>query len=56
MNGNIFLRERLGLHEHRVTTALRADGSEKLTKQVRVTPKGVTKLASLIKPPLQLAS
>lgn len=45
-----------GLLEHKVTTVLRADGSEKVTEQVRVTPKGLTKLASLIKPPLQLAS
>lgn len=39
-----------GLLEHKVTTVLRADGSEKVTEQVRVTPKGLTKLASLIKP------
>lgn len=39
-----------GLLEHKVTTVLRADGSEKVTEQVRITPKGLTKLASLIKP------
>lgn len=39
-----------GLLEHKVTTVLRADGSEKVTEQVRVTPKGLTKLAALIKP------
>ena len=39
-----------GLLEHKVTTVLRADGSEKVTEQVRVTPRGLTKLASLIKP------
>lgn len=39
-----------GLLEHKVTTVLRADGSEKVTEQVRVTSKGLTKLASLIKP------
>lgn len=39
-----------GLLEHKVTTVLRADGSEKITEQVRVTPKGLTKLATLIKP------
>jgi phage regulator Rha-like protein len=36
------------LLEHKVTTVLRADGSEKVTEQVRVTPKGLTKLAKLI--------
>lgn len=44
-----------GLLEHKVTTVLRADGSEKVTEQVRVTPKGLTKLAALIKPALQEA-
>lgn len=39
-----------GLLEHKVTTVLRADGSEKVTEQVRITPKGLTKLASLINP------
>lgn len=39
-----------GLLEHKVTTVLRADGSEKVTEQVRITPKGLTRLASLIKP------
>lgn len=39
-----------GLLEHKVTTVLRADGSEKVTEQVRITSKGLTKLASLIKP------
>lgn len=39
-----------GLLEHKVTTVLRADGSEKITEQVRVTPKGLTKLAALIQP------
>lgn len=44
-----------GLLEHKITTVLRADGSEKVTEQVRVTPKGLTKLASLIKPALKAA-
>lgn len=44
-----------GLLEHKVTTVLRADGSEKVTEQVRVTAKGLTKLATLIKPPLLVA-
>jgi phage antirepressor YoqD-like protein len=39
-----------GLLEHKVTTVLKADGSEKVSEQVRVTPKGLTKLANLIKP------
>lgn len=41
-----------GLLEHKVTTVLRADGSEKVTEQVRVTARGLTKLAQLIKPAL----
>ena len=41
------------LLEHKVTTVLRADGSEKVTEQVRVTSKGLVKLSALIKPPLQ---
>jgi len=43
-----------GLLEHKVTTVLRADGSEKVTEQVRVTPKGLTKLAALVKPSLSV--
>jgi len=38
------------LLEHKVTTVLRSDGSEKVTEQVRITPKGLTKLAALIQP------
>lgn len=41
-----------GLLEHKVTTVTRADGSEKVTEQVRVTAKGLTRLALLIKPPM----
>jgi len=37
-----------GLLEHKTTTILRADGSEKVTEQVRVTAKGLTYLAKLI--------
>lgn len=44
-----------GLLEHKVTTVLRADGSEKITEQVRVTPKGLTRLSALIQP-MKLAS
>ncbi len=39
-----------GLVEHKVTTVLRPDGSERITEQVRVTPKGLSRLAQLIKP------
>jgi Rha family phage regulatory protein len=45
-----------GLLEHKVTTVLKADGSEKVTEQVRVTPRGLTKLAALIKPHVSLAA
>ncbi|WP_033051259.1 phage antirepressor KilAC domain-containing protein [Sinorhizobium medicae] len=45
-----------GLLEHKVTTVLRADGSEKVTEQVRITAKGLTKLASLIKSALRSAA
>lgn len=45
-----------GLLEHKVTTVLRADGSEKVTEQVRVTPRGLTKLASLIQPAIRRAA
>lgn len=34
--------------EHKVTTVLRPDGSEKVAEQVRITPKGLTKLAKLM--------
>lgn len=44
-----------GLLEHKVTTVLRADGSEKVTEQVRITPKGLTRLASLIHPAIRAA-
>ncbi|WP_158275164.1 phage regulatory protein/antirepressor Ant [Thioclava sp. NG1] len=37
-----------GLLEHKTTTVLRADGSEKVTEQVRVTAKGLTRLAKLV--------
>jgi Rha family phage regulatory protein len=39
-----------GLLEHKVTTVLRTDGSEKVTEQVRVTARGLTTLARLVKP------
>ncbi|WP_215762477.1 phage antirepressor KilAC domain-containing protein [Acetobacter sp. P1H12_c] len=34
--------------EHKITTVLRPDGSEKVSEQVRVTPKGLAKLAKLM--------
>lgn len=37
-----------GLLEHKVTTVERSDGTEKTTEQVRVTPKGLAKLAKII--------
>lgn len=37
-----------GLLEHKVTVVSRTDGSEKLTEQVLVTPKGLAKLASVV--------
>lgn len=39
-----------GLLEHKTTTVHRSDGSEKVTTQVRVTPKGLARLATLIEP------
>jgi phage antirepressor YoqD-like protein len=36
--------------EHKVTTVLRADGSEKIVEQVKVTPQGLAKLAKLLEP------
>ncbi|MBN8968935.1 MAG: phage regulatory protein/antirepressor Ant [Rhizobiales bacterium] len=40
-------RVQTGDLEHKVTTVLRADGSEKVTEQVRVTAQGLAKLAKL---------
>jgi prophage antirepressor-like protein len=39
---------------HKVTTVLRPDGTEKTTEQVRVTPKGLAKLAKLMAPAVGL--
>lgn len=39
-----------GLLEHKTTMVWRSDGSEKITEQVRITAKGLTRLATLIKP------
>lgn len=35
-----------GLLEHKVTEVTRSDGSSRITEQVRVTPKGISKLAT----------
>ncbi|MHA3052597.1 phage antirepressor KilAC domain-containing protein [Acinetobacter sp. ANC 4640] len=37
-----------GYLEHKVTEVTRGDGSTKLTEQVRITPKGLTKLSKLL--------
>lgn len=39
-----------GLLEHKVTTVTRDDGSEKVVEQCRITPKGLTRLASSLQP------
>ena len=39
-----------GLMEHKSTTVLRSDGTEKVTPQARVTPEGLEKLAKLLLP------
>lgn len=44
-----------GMLEHKVTTVLRGDGSEKVVEQVLVTPKGLTKLALLMQPLREVA-
>lgn len=41
--------------EHKVTTVLRADGTEKITEQVRMTPQGLAKLAKLFRPIAKVA-
>lgn len=43
-----------GLLEHKTTTITRADGTEKITEQVRITPKGLSVLAKLIFPTARL--
>lgn len=44
-----------GLLEHKVTTVLRGDGSEKVVEQVLITPRGLTKLALLLQPLREVA-
>lgn len=43
-----------GLLEHKTTTVLRADGSERVSEQVRITAKGLSALAKLIFPTAKL--
>lgn len=43
-----------GLLEHKTTTVLRADGSEKITEQVRISAKGLSALAKIIHPTAKL--
>lgn len=43
-----------GLLEHKTSTVTRVDGSDKVTEQVRITAKGLTVLAKLIKPTARL--
>lgn len=51
--GYIAYQEKLqsGVLEHKVAVVTRADGSEKTTTQVRVTPRGLARLAKLFPPP-----
>lgn len=48
------LRCNQGLLEHKSVTVTRADGSEKVTEQVRITPKGLTVLAKALNRPADL--
>ena len=45
-----------GLVEHKVYTQLTADGNERIREQMRITPKGLSKLALLFQPQLRLVS
>jgi len=49
---NVAYQDKLtsGLLEHKTTTIHRSDGSEKVTTQVRVTPKGLARLAKDLEP------
>lgn len=49
-------RTNAGDLEHKITTVLRADGSEKMVEQVKVTPRGLAKLAKLITGRLSIAA
>jgi len=45
-----------GLLEHKTTTVLKSDGSEKITEQVRITAKGLSVLAKLVSPPVRASA
>lgn len=55
--GDIAYQDKLasGLLEHKTTTIHRSDGSEKVTTQVRVTPKGLARLAKELQPVVRAA-
>ncbi len=55
--GDIAYQDKLasGLLEHKTTTIHRSDGSEKVTTQVRVTPKGLARLAKELQPVVKAA-
>ncbi|MGK2829209.1 phage antirepressor KilAC domain-containing protein [Ralstonia pseudosolanacearum] len=44
----------LGYLEHKVTTVTRSDGSDKVVEQVRITPKGLTRLSHAVHADLAL--
>ncbi|TPE47217.1 phage antirepressor KilAC domain-containing protein [Amaricoccus solimangrovi] len=54
--GEVAYQDKLasGLLEHKTMTVYRSDGSEKTATQVRVTPKGLTRLAQLLPPVAKL--
>lgn len=56
-SGDIAYQAKLssGLLEHKTTTLHRSDGSERVTTQVRVTPKGLTRLAKELAPAVRVA-
>lgn len=45
----------VGLLEHKTTTVTKSDGSEKTVTQVRITPKGLTRLATEFPPAVRLS-
>lgn len=55
--GEVAYQDKLasGLLEHKTTTVHRSDGSEKVVTQVRVTPKGLTRLAKELEPSVRAA-
>ena len=57
VTGEVAYHDKLanGFLEHKTTTVTRSDGSEKVVSQVRVTPKGLTRLAKEFPPIARLA-